>query len=444
MPERATRAGEIPPRWAWVEPTVWTARMLDTLEAGVKGGKWYSLMDKVYSEANLKSAYRQVARNKGAAGVDHVSVKRFGRNVELELAKLRNDLKDGTYVPQAIRRVLIPKPGRPGEHRPLGIPTVRDRVVQTALRNVLEPIFEVGFAEHSYGFRPQRGAKDALRRVWNLIQTGHHFVVDADLKSYFDTIPHAPLLDLVRDRVTDGKVLDLLGRFLTQEVMTEAGGWTPTLGSPQGAVISPLLANVYLDPLDHTAESKGFEMVRYADDFVILCRTEADACQALEVVRAWTAQAGLTLHPEKTRLVDLTAGGDFDFLGYNFALKRKWLSKRSFTQFREKIRGLTPRLHGGSRRVILQRVNHALRGWYEYFKQINAWMLGRLDAWVRQRLRAIEWRRSKRHGYPTDMALKLWPNSFFEREALFSLSAAHRRDVQSLHRVTPPTGEPCA
>lgn len=431
VPERATPAGELPPRWGWTEPSVWTERMLKTLETGVRGGKWFSLIDKVYAGANLLAAYERVARNKGAAGVDHIGVEQFGRTAETELGRLQEQLRTGKYRPQAIRRVLIPKVGRPGEHRPLGIPTVRDRVVQTALRNVLEPIFEVGFAEHSYGFRPGRGAKDALRRVWKLIGEGHYWVVDADLKSYFDTIPHEPLLDRVRMRVTDGKVLDLLQMFLTQEVMDSAAGWTPSVGSPQGAVISPLLANIYLDPLDHAVSTAGFEMVRYADDFVILCRTEAEARRALMLVQGLTASAGLTLHPEKTRLVNLDAGESFDFLGYNFAKGRKYLSRRSHERFRERIRELTPRMNGRSERTIIRRLNRTLVGWYGYFKHVNAWMLKRLDGWVRQRIRAILWRRSKRHGYPTQLALRLWPNAFFGRVALFSLAAAHARELQS-------------
>lgn len=418
--------------------------MLDTLEAGVKGGKWYSLMDKVYTEENLKASTHKVVSNKGAAGVDHVSVKQFKERQGEELRMLREELQNGTYRPSGIRRVLIPKPGRPGEHRPLGIPTVRDRVVQTALRNVLEPIFEVGFAEHSYGFRPKRRAKEALRRVWKLIEEGYLFVVDADLKGYFDTIPHGPLLDLVRARVTDGKVLNLIGQFLAQEVMGDNAHWRPTVGSPQGAVISPLLANLYLDPLDHAVAAAGYEMVRYADDFVILCRTEDDARRALALVQSWTASAGLTLHPEKTRLVDLSTGGDFDFLGYNLGKARIYLSKKSFTRFREKIRELTPRQNGKSLKDNIQRINRTLCGWYQYFKYIKSWMLGRLDAWVRQRLRAILWRRTKRHGHPKELAMKLWPNAYFERVTLFSLAAAYQREAQSWKQVKPPTGEPCA
>jgi RNA-directed DNA polymerase len=250
--------------------------MLTALEEGVKGGKWYSLIDKVSLLANLRSAFEQVKRRRGGAGVDHVTIRMFEAHLEENLERLSKSLREGSYRAQVIRRVWIPKPGS-REKRPLGIPTVRDRVVQTALRNVLEPIFERDFAAQSYGFRPQRGAKDALRRVARLLASGYVHVVDADLKSYYDTIPREPLMELMRRKLSDGKVLNLLQRYLEQEVMESARHWSPDRGTPQGAVISPLLSNIYLDPLDHHMVQHGYEMVRYADDFVILCRSELEA-----------------------------------------------------------------------------------------------------------------------------------------------------------------------
>ena len=230
--------------------------MLTALEQGVKGGKWYSLMDKVCALPNLRKAFARVKANGGAAGVDHVTVAEFERHLEANLEKLARALREGSYRPQAIRRHWIPKLGSK-EKRPLGIPTVRDRVVQTALRAVLEPIFERDFAAQSYGFRPNRGCKDALRRVDTLLKAGYNWVVDADLKSYFDTIPHAALIDRVKEKVADGRVLELLEAFLTQKVMETAEGWTPEEGTPQGAVISPLLSNIYLDPLDQQMAEAG-------------------------------------------------------------------------------------------------------------------------------------------------------------------------------------------
>jgi len=267
--------------------------MLATLAKGVTGGKWYSLIDKVYPVTTLRAAFAAVRANDGASGVDHVSIEDYAANLEANLARLSEALRTGTYRPQAIRRHYIPKPGSQ-EKRPLGIPTVQDRVVQTALRMVLEPIFERDFATQSYGFRPGQGCKDALRRVDELLKAGYVHVVDADLKSYFDTIPKDRLLALVAGKVSDGRILALVQSFLEQSVLEDAREWVPEQGTPQGAVVSPLLSNIYLDPLDHLMAAKGYEMVRYADDFVVLCRTPEDAAAALAVVRCWTAQAGLT------------------------------------------------------------------------------------------------------------------------------------------------------
>lgn len=437
------RAGETPARWAWVERSVWTPRMLGALETGVEGGCWYSLMDKVYGEANLRAAYRKVAANKGAPGVDHVTVKRFGQRLDEEITALRGQLRTGEYRPQAIRRVQIPKPGRLGEFRPLGIPTVRDRVVQTALRNVLEPIFEAGFSEHSYGFRPKRGAKDALRRVWQLMQAGYHHVVDADIKSYFDAIPRDQLLERVREKVTDGAVLALIERFLTQTITDGLEEWTPEGGTPQGAVISPLLANAYLDPLDHRIAAK-FEMVRYADDFVILCRTADEAQQALAEVKEWMAEAGLTLHPEKTRVVNLKFGGSFDFLGYNLSPSYKDPSKRSLTRFRDRVRELTPRKGGRALTALIAQLNRMLRGWLQYFQQVKGRWLDRLDGWIRGRLRTILWKHHKGRGMAPESAKYRWPNAYFDRLALYSLARARAEIIRVRSSGKPPTGEPCA
>ncbi len=212
--------------------------MLTTLEQGVKGGKWFRLIDKVFSERCLYAAARQVLANKGASGVDHISVEDFASRLMPETRKLSQSLKDGSYRPQAIRRVNIPKPGSP-ETRPLGIPTVRDRVMQAAVVKVIEPIFEQGFAEQSYGFRPGRGCKDALRRVDDLIQAGYIHVVDADLKGYFDSIPHDRLMDRLKEKIVDGRVLSLIESFLQACIMDGTEAWTPDSGAPQGAVLTP-------------------------------------------------------------------------------------------------------------------------------------------------------------------------------------------------------------
>jgi RNA-directed DNA polymerase len=253
--------------WSWVEVTVWSERMLAALGNGVKGGRWFSLIDKVYRIETLKQAWQKVAANAGAAGVDGQSVKQFGDRAEMYLKELSIALERGSYRPMPVRRVEISKGG--GKLRPLGIPVVKDRIVQTALKFVLEPIFEREFLKMSYGFRPGLGCKDALGEVERWLKEGYSFVVDADLKSYFDTIDHERLMERVKEQVSDGRVLELIEAYLHQDIIKEMEQWTPVGGTPQGAVISPLLANIYLHPLDCQMRQKGYRMVRYADDFVV-------------------------------------------------------------------------------------------------------------------------------------------------------------------------------
>lgn len=251
--------------------------------------------------------------------MDGITIGRFAKDSQSRLLAVKEHLQRGTYQPKPVKRVWIDKPGS-AEKRPLGIPTVGDRVVQAALRMVIEPIFESQFADGSNGFRPGRGCKDALRQVEARLRAGYCHVVDVDIKGYFDTIPHEGLMALVRERIADGRVLGLIEGFLKQEVM-ERTDWQQAKeeGTPQGGVISPLLANIYLDPLDKKMESEGFAMVRYADDIVVLCRSREEAQAAMERIEAWMEAAGLTLHPEKTRIVDMNeAGSHFDFLGYRF------------------------------------------------------------------------------------------------------------------------------
>jgi RNA-directed DNA polymerase len=428
VPVAATQAGSVRDRWSWAEPAVWTERMLTALEQGVKGGVWFSLMDKVYSPRNLQTAWHQVWSNKGAAGVDHVSIEQYRARQLENLNQLHDELKRGSYTPRDIRRQWIPKPGST-EQRPLGIPTVRDRIVQTALRNVLEPIFERDFAKHSYGFRPHRGCKDALRRVDELLKAGYTHVVDADLKSYFDTIPQDRLMDLIRRKMADGRVLALVQAFLQQGVLDGMSRWTPPEGTPQGAVISPLLANIYLDPLDHRMAELGFAMVRYADDFVILCRSAEEAQRALEEVQRWVDEAGLTLHPTKTRIV--TAEHGFDFLGFHFHGLKHWPRKKSLDKVKETIRDKTRRTDGRALACIIHDVNRTLRGWFAYFKHSYRTTFGPLDGWIRMRLRSILRRRVGRDGRGRGADHQHWPNAFFAKQGLMSLVAAHVQARQS-------------
>jgi len=433
VPTAATQDGDVRLRWSWTERSVWTERMLTALEQGVKGGCWFSLKDKVDAPRNLAAAYQQVARNQGAAGVDHVTVRDFGDRLDDELPKLSQQLRDGIYRPQAVHRVHIPKPGS-NETRPLGIPTVRDRVVQAAVVNVLEPIFEREFAEQSYGFRPERGCKDALRRVDQLLKAGYVHVVDADLKSYFDTIPHDRLLACLKKRIADGRVLSLIESFLKADIMDGLAAWTPEAGAPQGAVLSPLLSNVYLNPLDHLLARSGFEMVRYADDFVILCRTAEEAQQALQLVWDWTAENGLTLHPTKTKIVDERTEG-FEFLGYRFVKHRRFPRRKSLAKFKEAIRAKTKRTSGDSLTCIVQRLNPILRGWFAYFQHSSyRSTFATLDGWVRMRLRSLLRKRTGRQGRGRGRDHQRWPNTFFVEHGLYCLGTAHDLAVQSSRR----------
>jgi RNA-directed DNA polymerase len=430
VPQLAKQAGDIRARWAWTEPSVWTERMLTALEVGVKGSKWYSLMDKVYALDNLRVAFARVKANGGAAGVDHQTIQGFEQHLEENLGRLSQVLKDGTYRPQAVRRVWIDKLGSK-DKRPLGIPTVVERVAQSAVRHVLEPIFERDFAEQSYGFRPGRSCKDALRRVDALLTAGYVWVVDADLKSYFDTIPWTPLLERVQEKVSDGRILDLLKAYMSAKIMDGLKEWTPEVGSPQGAIISPLLSNIYLDPLDHAMAQRGYEMVRYADDFVILCRSQVEAEQALEQVRQWTAQAGLSLHPVKTRIVDASQPGGFDFLGYHFERGLRWPRKKSLDKFKDTIRAKTRRVSGQSLEAVIEDVNRTLIGWFEYFKHSHQLTFRIHDQWIRMRLRSILRLRHGGRGRGRGLDHLRWPNAYFVKHGLFSLMSAHAKLCQS-------------
>jgi RNA-directed DNA polymerase len=415
------QAADIRDRWWWVEHSVWTERMLTRLEASEPTTVWFGLWDKVLSARNLQAAFWAVWRNDGAPGVDGQTVKQFDEQSERELGRLCEELRTKRYRRQAARRVWIPKPGTT-EKRPLGIPAVRDRIVEAATRNVLEPIFECDFAEHSYGFRSGRGCREAVGRVEELLSQGQVWCVDADLKSYFDTIPHERLMALVKQRIVDGSVLALLEQCLKAGVLEELRGWQPTeRGTPQGAVISPLLANLYLNPLDHEMARRGWAMVRYADDFVVLCRTKEQAETVLAFLREWTTTAGLTLHPTKTRIVNAVSEG-FDFLGWHFRGGKKWPRKKSLQKLQEKMRPLTRRTQGRSLSEIIAKVNPILRGWHGYFRTSHRTGLSGPDGWLRRRLRALLRKREKRPGYGLSQAdSRRWPNRWFATQGLYSL-----------------------
>jgi len=426
-PPGATQGREVPARWAWTEASVWTERMLATLERGIKGGQWYSLNDKVWRMENLQSAVAKVTGNKSPRTPDGQRCQRYAAQKDRRLPCLQAQLRCGEYQPQPVHRVWIPKL-ESKELRPLGVPTVEDRVVQMALRHVIEPIFEQTFAEQSYGFRPGRGAKDALRRVQHLLDAGQVWVVDADIKGYFDNIPQDKLLAAVAERISDGAILELIQGFLKQGVMETGKGWQPTdNGTPQGAVISPLLANIYLNPLDHLMAGQGKEMIRYADDFVILCRSREAAEAALAAIREWTKAAGLTLHPDKTRIVNAEERGGFDFLGYHFERGFRWPREKSLAKFKEAIRAKTGRRRPGPLGDIIDDVNRTLRGWMNYFRHSHWTTFKPLDQWVRQRLRSILRKRHKLSGRARGRDHQRWPNDYFVACGLISLALVRRK-----------------
>lgn len=429
VPFAATPTGETPSIAQWAHPTVWTERMLATLASGVKGGKWHTLIDKVFDLRNLYASASKVLGKRGAAGVDGQTVAGFSTHGQQEIQRLREELRTDRYRPQSVRRAWIPKPGS-DEKRPLGIPTVRDRVVQTALVHVIEPILDNEFHPRSFGFRHGRGCHHALTCVENLLTAGHVYVVDADLKSYFDTIPKDRLLALVTAKISDSRVIKLIKSYLDQSILEELREWTPETGVPQGAVLSPVLANLYLNPLDHHMAQQGYEMVRYADDFVVLCRTREEAEAALAEIQGWVTEAGLTLHPTKTRIVDARTTS-FAFLGYSFRGKLRFPREKSHAKFINRLRELTPRNSGDSLRTICQRLNRTLRGWFGYFRHCQWNLFGQYDGYIRTRLRRIQLRRHRRN--PKRLTAKQrWPDRFFEKHGFMSLNAAHIQLVQSV------------
>ena len=410
--------------WSWVEAEVWTERMVSALVNGVKGGRWFSLIDKVFAPATLVLAYKKVAAKGGAAGVDGQSLERFAARAETYLAELSAALRDGSYRPQPVRRVNIPKSD--GGLRPLGIPAVKDRIVQAAMKLVIEPIFEAEFLEGSYGFRPGRGCHEALREVDHLIKEGFTYVVDADLANCFGSIPHGPLLHRVGKRISDGRILELLRSWLDADGLADMERWTPTAGTPQGAVISPLLANIYLHPLDERMAALGYRMVRYADDFVVLCRNREEAEPALAEIRQWVEANGLALHPDKTRLGDCRRPGEgFEFLGYRFEAGRRFIRKKSLNRFKDSIRARTRRTRGSSLACIVAGLNPLLKGWFSYFKHAYHTEFTSLDGFIRRRLRAILRKQDKRPGFGLcQRDSRRWPNAFFAQAGLFALHTA--------------------
>lgn len=415
---------------------LWTERMLQALERGNDGHSWHTLNDKIFTPKALTLAFNAVTREKKAAGIDGVTTAACRhKGADAVVPEILRLLREDRYEPRPARRVWIKKPGTTDEFRPLGIPTVRDRIVQQAIRAVIEPIFEQGFHPDSYGFRPGRKAQQAIAVVEQRLEEGFTWVVDADIKGYFDSIPHERLMDEVRKKIADGKVLGLLEKFLRQGVMEQGKGWLPSEGgTPQGAIISPLLANIYLDALDHQMAQSGWKMVRYADDFIIQCRSRDEAERALEQVRQWMQQSGLTLHPTKTKIVDATQRGGFEFLGWHFERGYKWPREKSQQRYKNTIRSLTKRSNGQSLEKIVSKVNQVTQGWGRYFTGGVSNIGENLTKWTRMRLRSILRNRDQRKGRGRGLDHHRYTNDWLAEQGLIFLHMiTHPQSKQSCH-----------
>jgi len=390
-----------------------------------EGLKWFRLMDKLCDPGALIWAFGQVAANRGAPGCDKKTIEAYGAHLEQNIREVSRRLQQGRYEPQPIRRCYIPK--ERGGKRPLGIPTVRDRVVQRALVNVLEPIFEHKFLDCSYGYRPGRSAHQALDAVSEGLNQGRVWVVDADIKGLFEHIPHEGLMREVRKEIADIHVLRLIEGYLKAGIM-EQGEIRPNIqGTPQGGVLSPLLANIYLHALDKALTQRGYRLVRYADDLVILCHTQEEAEEAREVLRAVLEEMGLELNEDKSRVVDSREQG-FTFLGYTFYGPWRFPSDKAMKRLKDKIRELTRRTRPVSIQRVIADINPVLRGWAHYFVRGNSQSrFQRLDQWVRMRLRSFLLKR-KAHGWYHQW----YPLDFFRQLMLFDLShfLAHFHSLQ--------------
>lgn len=412
------------------ERGVWSLKMLRTLERGVKGGKWFSLIDKVYHPRTLQQSWEKVESNAGACGVDGITIARFSKDSQNRLLAVEEHLKSGSYKPNAVKRVWIAKPASK-QKRPLGIPSVRDRVVQEAIRLVIEPIYEKRFAASSYGFRPGRSCHDALARVDGQLAEGYTHVVDIDIQGYFDAINHERLMKLLEEDISDGKLLELIERFLKAGVLEDGKYEANETGTPQGGVISPLLSNLYLDELDHLMTREGHQMTRYADDMVVLCKSPEEAERALEKVRNWMEEVKLTLHPEKTCIVNMNEyDAYFDFLGYRFKRTRKGriiklTRSKSESKLKDKIRSKTRRKQKHGMKEVINQLNPILRGWYGYYKYVIPNQRQKLDSWIRMRLRSIYRKQHRKRGRGRGSDHQKWPNRHFEELGLFSLGQVH-------------------
>lgn len=391
-------------------------RLVDWINpAGAR--KVHSLIDKVYQRKNLEMAWEKVKANRGSGGVDGQSLDGFAAQLDQQLDRLQSELQEDVYRPQPVRQVPIPKVGKPGEFRTLGIPTIYDRVCQQALLNRLEPIFEPVLDEANFGYRRGRSTKDAMRKVWREIQSGREWILDADLKDFFGSVDHGKLLTLVAQRIADGRVLRLI------EAMLKAGSYGrgrlfPTeRGTPQGGVVSPLLSNILLTPFDQEMRRKGYQLTRYADDWVVTCESAAEARAAVAAALRILNELGVQLHPQKTRIVHVRRG--FEFLGYKIKRGRQlqlppgkirsgaqsgelyaYPREKSIRRFMDQVRALTRRRVPLSTTELIEQLNPVLRGWGHHYKRAHVRKLfHRLDGWIVRRIRSHRCRRWRNGGW---------------------------------------------
>jgi RNA-directed DNA polymerase len=389
--------------------------------------KVHSLIDKVYQRKNLERAWDRVQANRGCEGIDGQSIREFAEQVDQHLNRLGEELSTQSYQPKPVRQSLIPKQGKPGEKRMLGIPSVYDRVCQQALLNRLEPIFEPVFDEASFGYRRGRSTHDALRKVWKEIKDGREWLVDADRKDFFGSVDHDKLLELVAKRVADGRVLRLMEGMLKAESYGQGRLFPSERGTPQGGVISPLLSNILLTPFDWEMRRKGYQLTRYADDWVITCKTAAEARAALDAAKQILIKLGVQLHPQKTRIVNVQHG--FEFLGYKIKRGKRPLSlpankirsgvrsgdlyaipkEKSIQRFMDQVRHRTKRRVPLDTEALIKGINPLIRGWGNYFKRAHVRKLfNRLDRWIVRRIWSHKFKRWRCAGWKSLPESKLY------------------------------------
>jgi len=380
--------------------------------------KVHSLIDKVYKRKNLEMAWERVKANRGSGGVDGETLETFEAQLSQQLDRLQRELKEDTYQPQPVRQHPIPKRDKPGEYRLLGIPTIYDRICQQALLNRIEPIFEPVFDDASFGYRRGRSAKDALRKVWQEIQGGSEWIVDADLRDFFGSVDHEKLLTLVAQRVADGRILRLIEAMLKAGSYGKGQLFPSERGTPQGGVVSPTLSNVLLTPFDREMRLRGYQLTRYADDWVITCKSAAEARAAVEVAGRVLKQLGVELHPQKTRIVHVQDG--FEFLGYKIKRGKKKLylpeskirsqarqgalyaypKEKSIRRFMDRVRQRTKRRLPLPTKELIEELNPLLRGWGEYYKRAHVRLLfNRLDRWILHRIWSHRFKRWRNAGW---------------------------------------------